>query len=189
MTKFSKNVNIFIFNFYRDRIMVTLSSLIVLASLFSQLSSNLPDSPSPKAIEVLFFFYIGKLSYTFVCHAFMTLLKLYREHKEKKQKELDELFAELPASALSGGTLTNYVNWNNKRRRRVILPDSPKIARPSKPKTQISKKPTEHFPSIKLVNRICFYAGCAADFLFLGLGYMVVNIERKNRVSPVIDYL
>ncbi|XP_045106233.1 uncharacterized protein LOC123501463 [Portunus trituberculatus] len=56
---------------FNDRIMVTLSLLIVLASLFSQLSSTLPNSPSAKLIDYFFLYCIGRVSLIFLLHTFI----------------------------------------------------------------------------------------------------------------------
>ncbi|XP_063888524.1 uncharacterized protein LOC135115557 [Scylla paramamosain] len=56
---------------FNDRIMVTLSLLIVLASLFSQLSSTLPNSPSAKLVDYFFLYCIGRVGLIFLLHTFI----------------------------------------------------------------------------------------------------------------------
>ena len=53
---------------FSDRITVTLSLLIVVASLFSQVVASLPTSPTPKCVEIFFFFIIVQLAIIFVLH-------------------------------------------------------------------------------------------------------------------------
>lgn len=55
--------------------MVTLSCLIVLASLFSQLSSTLPQSASAKALDIMFFGQIVHLSLVFVNHTILDIVR------------------------------------------------------------------------------------------------------------------
>ncbi|XP_042889458.1 uncharacterized protein LOC122264570 [Penaeus japonicus] len=54
---------------FPDRITVTLSLLIVLASLFSQTSTTLPMSPTPKCIDFFFFYCILRVSVVFILHS------------------------------------------------------------------------------------------------------------------------
>lgn len=56
---------------FKDRINVTLALLIVVASLFSQVVTTLPSSPSPKAVEIFFFYIIVRLSYVYIMHTFV----------------------------------------------------------------------------------------------------------------------
>ncbi|RXG72811.1 hypothetical protein Avbf_07785 [Armadillidium vulgare] len=58
-----------------ERIDVTLQCLIVLASLFSQMSSTLPQSATAKAIEVMFFAQIAHLSLVFVNHTIVDIVR------------------------------------------------------------------------------------------------------------------
>ena len=157
-----------ILTIFRDRIMVTLSCLIVLASLFSQLSSNLPDSPAPKAIEVLFFFYILKLSYVFMCHTFMALLRF---HREAKEKQLDQMYGYHPHAKMA-------FNEN--------LPtkaDEPSINDfPLAPAKYITPAPKKYLCSMKIIDNICFYGGCALDVIFLGTGIIYINQERNRAI-------
>ncbi|KAK7085452.1 hypothetical protein SK128_028025, partial [Halocaridina rubra] len=53
---------------FTNRISVTLSLLIVLASLFSQMSVSLPQSPEPKLVDIFFFYCIIRVSFVFVIH-------------------------------------------------------------------------------------------------------------------------
>ncbi|XP_071541421.1 gamma-aminobutyric acid receptor subunit rho-2-like [Panulirus ornatus] len=53
---------------FTDRITVSLSLLIVIASLFSQVSSTLPTSPAPKFVDWFFFYCICRVSFVFFLH-------------------------------------------------------------------------------------------------------------------------
>ncbi|XP_042861045.1 uncharacterized protein LOC122246510 isoform X2 [Penaeus japonicus] len=53
---------------FSDRIGVTLSCLIVIAALFSQITFTIPQSSSPKVIDVYFFYFIVRLFITFAHH-------------------------------------------------------------------------------------------------------------------------
>lgn len=54
---------------FTDRITVTLSLLIVIASLFSQMSSGVPSSPVPKCVDFFFFYCILRVSIVFFMHS------------------------------------------------------------------------------------------------------------------------
>lgn len=67
---------------FTDRITVTLSLLIVLASLFSQLSSSLPSSADPKLIDIFFFYCCVRVGSIFIIHS------LINKSMECKQEEM-----------------------------------------------------------------------------------------------------
>ena len=54
---------------FTNRITVTLSLLIVVASLFAQVSSGFPNAAQPKVIELFFFYCILKLFSVFLLHS------------------------------------------------------------------------------------------------------------------------
>lgn len=54
---------------------MTLSCLIVLATLFSQMSSTLPQSATAKAIEIMFFAQIAHLTLVFVNHTILDIVR------------------------------------------------------------------------------------------------------------------
>ena len=55
--------------------MVTLSCLIVLASLFSEMTSSLTQSATGKVLEIIFFYYIVRLSLIFTTHVILCGLR------------------------------------------------------------------------------------------------------------------
>ena len=72
--------------------MVTLSCLIVVATLFSQVTSNIPASSTPKAIDVYFFYFIFRLFLIFFHHTTSRLIAICYQamnHRvnDKKQKK------------------------------------------------------------------------------------------------------
>lgn len=60
---------------FSDRIGVTLSCLIVIAALFSQITFTIPQSSSPKVIDVYFFYFIVRLFITFAHHGIFAFLR------------------------------------------------------------------------------------------------------------------
>ncbi|ROT73128.1 hypothetical protein C7M84_008444 [Penaeus vannamei] len=62
---------------FSDRIMVTLSCLIVVASLFSQIAATTPPSVTPKAIDIIFFCVIVRLFLIVLHHTILYLLQRY----------------------------------------------------------------------------------------------------------------
>lgn len=59
---------------FTNRVMVTLSAFIVLASLFSQTSSELPHTSYIKCIDVVFLCPIFLISLVFACHVLLSLM-------------------------------------------------------------------------------------------------------------------
>lgn len=70
---------------FTDRITVTLSLLIVIASLFSQLSSTLPTAPTTKLVDYFFLFCIIKVGCVFILHSFIG--KSLRNCQKKEEAE------------------------------------------------------------------------------------------------------
>lgn len=67
---------------FTDRITITLSLLIVLASLFAQVATSMPDSPSPKLVDIFFFYCILRVSLVFLLHSAIDKRKRDLERKE-----------------------------------------------------------------------------------------------------------
>ena len=81
------SIQLYLLNFpyhNRDRIMVTLSCLIVEAGIYSQVNSSVPKSASSKMIDFYFFYFIAKL---FLICIFHTLNYLWIEKCERNRKE------------------------------------------------------------------------------------------------------
>nr|XP_027217353.1 uncharacterized protein LOC113809874 [Penaeus vannamei] len=81
--------------------MVTLSCLIVVASLFSQIAATTPPSVTPKAIDIIFFCVIVRLFLIVLHHTILYLLQRYVRRKEEeaeaqeKKEEEEEVLAEV----------------------------------------------------------------------------------------------
>ena len=148
--------------------MVTLSALIVLAALFSHMSSILPDSPAPKAIEVFFFYYIMRLSFVFASHTILWRLRRGRMSNKKKSDNYDEL-----------------TDYKVRLHSVVVCPLSSR-------KDSINRKmlpglQKKQCISLKSLNKMALNLGLIVDFLFLGTFFSFIVIE-KNRNLSVIDY-
>ncbi|XP_047475759.1 uncharacterized protein LOC125029721 isoform X1 [Penaeus chinensis] len=78
---------------FSDRIGVTLSCLIVIAALFSQITFTIPQSSSPKVIDVYFFYFIVRLFITFAHHGIFAFL---RGAKVRKIADREDSGAEDP---------------------------------------------------------------------------------------------
>ena len=70
---------------FTDKITITLSLLIVVASIFSQTVSTQPTSPSTKSVELFFFFVIMHLAYVFIIHTVVDVL-ITRANSPKKAR-------------------------------------------------------------------------------------------------------
>lgn len=84
---------------FTDRITVTLSLLIVLASLFSQLSSTLPSSADPKLVDIFFFYCCVRVGTIFIIHSLIN--KSVECKQEEMEKEKDHV-----ADIIAGNTDT-----------------------------------------------------------------------------------
>ncbi|XP_053648433.1 uncharacterized protein [Cherax quadricarinatus] len=71
---------------FTDRITVTLSLLIVITSLFSQVNSTLPNSPTPKFVDWFFFYCILRVSFIFFLHSI--ICKRVRAWKTKDSSDI-----------------------------------------------------------------------------------------------------
>ena len=54
---------------FQDRVTITIALLIVIALFFSQVVANLPSSPIPKVLEMIFFYCIIRLAYIYIQHS------------------------------------------------------------------------------------------------------------------------
>lgn len=73
---------------FTDRITVTLSLLIVVASIFSQVVSSLPSSADVKFIDLFFFYCFFRLSSTFLQHSINdNVLRREREKEDTRAKQ------------------------------------------------------------------------------------------------------
>ncbi|XP_068248571.1 uncharacterized protein [Palaemon carinicauda] len=77
----------FAYDNFSDRTMVTLSCLIVITSLFGQVSSQVPVSAQPKLIDGYFFFAMMRLFICFLHHTILRILRILLEKNEEVNKE------------------------------------------------------------------------------------------------------
>lgn len=150
--------------------MVTLSCWIVLASLFSQLNTNLPGSPSPKAIEILFCYYIVKLSYIFIAHTSLQLLQ-QRRMKNFLNSQIT-LVSSLPASTSSAASRVNISKVGpdlNMRNSKYLAHGHNKGKRPTSNNTPLSSE---------TVNKVYFYLGIILDSCFIVVFFIYVYQAR-----------
>ena len=146
--------------------MVTLSCLIVLASLYSQLSSSLPSSASSKAIEILFFFYIAKLSCIFVTQTSMLFIRSYRQRKEEKAKKTEDFTEKFPY---------------NTSRKVAVMPENAKVAFAD---GSFTKKNKSYTFSLKFLEWVCLVCGLALDILVIGGFYIQITSARNKIIIP-----
>ena len=139
--------------------MVTLSCLIVMASLFAQLSTTLPASAEPKAIEVLFFFYIAKLSFVFLCHTLLGYI-LYR----RKRKESQDLIKNNKIHAEEGLT--------------PVVPLKPFQYEPP-----VEKK---YKISLNNIDQICAYGGILVEIGFLAYFFKHI-FESRQKIIQILN--
>ncbi|XP_037775243.1 uncharacterized protein LOC119572296 [Penaeus monodon] len=70
---------------FSDRIMVTLSCLIVVAALFAQIATTTPFSACPKAIDMIFLAIIIRLFFVVLHHSIYYLLRVYVQKCEERR--------------------------------------------------------------------------------------------------------
>ena len=66
--------------------MVTVSCLIVLATLFSQINSDIPASASPKAVDIFFFYYICRMFLVCLRHTFLYAMEFRKQERSAEKK-------------------------------------------------------------------------------------------------------
>nr|XP_045603292.1 uncharacterized protein LOC123761356 [Procambarus clarkii] len=76
---------------FSERISVTLSCLIVIAALYSQITFTIPQSSSPKIIDVYFFYFIVRLFKTFAHHSVLYLIRNYRKKMQENSRSENEV--------------------------------------------------------------------------------------------------
>lgn len=81
--------------------MVTLSCLIVIAALFSQLGSTVPSTSSVKAIDIFYFYFMLRLLMIFVHHTIYLLLTRYVESQNKKRQLENNAVHVIPSQHLN----------------------------------------------------------------------------------------
>ena len=91
--------------------MVTLSCLIVIAALFSQVSSNTPASAIPKVLDYFFFYIIFRLFYIVCHHTFLQIIIHWTETKTSKH----------PAGSNSKQAWSNETKSEQLFKRRLII--------------------------------------------------------------------
>ncbi|MCL4147038.1 UNVERIFIED_CONTAM: hypothetical protein GTU68_052828 [Idotea baltica] len=77
-------------NDYTDRLTVTLSCLIVMATLFTQVSTTLPKSAEPKSIDIWMFAHIMVLLLVFVVHVCVIRSNENIKNREKNKVQVEE---------------------------------------------------------------------------------------------------
>ncbi|XP_047476773.1 uncharacterized protein LOC125030639 [Penaeus chinensis] len=70
---------------FSDRIMVTLSCLIVVAALFAQIATTTPSSACPKTIDMIFLAIIMRLFFVVLHHSIFYLLRVYVKKCEERR--------------------------------------------------------------------------------------------------------
>ncbi|KAF2363276.1 Neurotransmitter-gated ion-channel ligand-binding domain [Trinorchestia longiramus] len=149
---------------FQDRITVTLSLLIVVASLFSQVVSTIPTSPSSKCVEIFFFYIILRLAFVFMLHSIVDVIisrglrtvvkpissRLNPTDKSHKSKQRDE-----HSGKKAMGWLADF---DNEMRRAYFIPDQ-----------------------AQRVNKIGWIVGFTCDLMFaLILSYFVLDNTSKQ---------
>ncbi|XP_068245366.1 uncharacterized protein [Palaemon carinicauda] len=76
----------FAYENFSDRIMVTLSCLIVVAALFSQVAVTVPASAQPKIIDIFFFYCMIRLFVIFLHHTILFLLQVCVKKRNAKRE-------------------------------------------------------------------------------------------------------
>ncbi|KAK7073637.1 hypothetical protein SK128_008953, partial [Halocaridina rubra] len=84
---------------FSDRVMVTLSALIVVAALFAQVASSLPNTSYTKCIDSVFISAIFFMSLIFVCHVIFA--SLVRRKMNIRDLKVRQLYKATPAVLLS----------------------------------------------------------------------------------------
>ncbi|KAK8382002.1 hypothetical protein O3P69_015180 [Scylla paramamosain] len=167
---------------FTDRASTSLSLLIVVAALFSQMSSTLPESAQPKAIDMWFFYCILRLFIFFVFHCIV-------DYHYKRSIEADRKQKEFLASSKHQEALIPFK-----------APSYDSLKKPPLPDKENNEAPRHHgrwvtegkrsLPSItlprawltsQLVNRMSLLFGLFQDLMFV-IGFCV-HLETTNRFT------
>ncbi|CAL4152825.1 unnamed protein product [Meganyctiphanes norvegica] len=100
---------------FSDRITVSVSLLIVIASLFSQVSSNLPSSDEFKFVDIFFFYAMLKLCIVYVIHAIIeknvkkvtnnSVCDIVKGYRKKNSIDMNNIWSSNPQKDCSEETL------------------------------------------------------------------------------------
>jgi hypothetical protein len=138
--------------------MVTLSLLIVVASLFSQVVSTIPSSPSSKCVEIFFFYVTLRLAVVFVHHALINHLISVQRSKSRKNEELSFV-----------AQFFGKFSYDN----------SSECSKPaeSKPKNHQEKIGDEDLSFVSSVNKVGYILGIVGDLIF---AFVLIVLVTKN---------
>ncbi|MPC48264.1 hypothetical protein E2C01_042032 [Portunus trituberculatus] len=173
---------------FTDRASTSLSLLIVVAALFSQMSSTMPESAQPKAIDMWFFYCILRFFIFFVFHCIV-------DHHYKKSIEADKRQKESLASSKQQEALIFFK-----------APSLDSLKDPCEPADKgDNDKPYHHgrwvtegkcsLPSItlphpwltpQLVNRMSLFFGVFQDLMFV-VGF-IIHLNTTNSFTKTQFY-
>lgn len=108
----------FLLKNFSDRIMVTLSLLIVVASLFSQVVSTLPSSVDIKYVDVYFFYCIVRLSFIYILHSISGKMSLDPHEGEGDSKHACTL-TKVRCRSRARGT-SKVIAWTDEEAHRCL---------------------------------------------------------------------
>ncbi|XP_045138362.1 gamma-aminobutyric acid receptor subunit rho-3-like [Portunus trituberculatus] len=173
---------------FTDRASTSLSLLIVVAALFSQMSSTMPESAQPKAIDMWFFYCILRFFIFFVFHCIV-------DHHYKKSIEADKRQKESLASSKQQEALIFFK-----------APSLDSLKDPCEPPDKgDNDEPCHHgrwvtegkcsLPSItlphpwltpQLVNRMSLFFGVFQDLMFV-VGF-IIHLNTTNSFTKTQFY-
>ena len=163
--------------------MVTLSCLIVIAALFSQVAASVPQSAQPKFIDVFFFFAMIRLFVCFLHHSILCTMQIILRRREQAKQEKDSN----KVQKLPKGTRPNELD--DDRDFSVSYTPPAKVFTP--PLAWQSAFPNSGAPLLKnkkkktvdeVFNVISIIIGCLIDIIgYSVFAYDIVTRDAKKR--------
>ena len=160
---------------FSDRITVTLSLLIVVASLFSQMVSTIPQSPAPKCVEIFFFYIIIRLSFVFILHTLTDFIS-YRTKMKKKSSNGQTEDSKGETGVVDASLVV--------RKKNSWLYENPKTDT-----MQCEDSEAEAPRCAFLINRIGWHVGFVVDVVFCAYLIVVVVMNRREKWNEYISRL
>ena len=162
----------------RDRIMVTLSCLIVEAGLYSQINSNMPASASPKAVDIFFFYNIARLFWVCLHH---TINYRWLSYLKQKKTEND---TKKSLNAIKDNTIPKEINKSSLSKLITLkpAPDEIKIINNSWLTEQVKQKEgnsTTDMKTFTSLNKVVVLLYMITDCSFVAI-FVLYIMYRRN---------
>ena len=169
---------------FNEKITVTLSLLIVVASIFSQVVATLPSSPEIKFIDIFFFYVILKLGYVFVLHVIVEMVISHDSNKldTNETSEKNGTNEYLPSIPNSQNALKPIIYESPKKEKVNLLKYLKEAWKPEDTKRK-SLETKKHYKCHSLINNIGAVIGVVLDVIFGLISYFFITQARNINID------